>query len=319
MDSAIETPYMWGRSRYPHPGKFLGSGNRCGHNPDNPAWDLFTPPETKKDIPHVMRKLLDGIRAYYSRPELLPTLANLNGKRNADGNPRLNRSEAREAEALVMGAIIHLTEFSTLRVGTPLPNGGFVPRSCAEIATVAGLLDPASTPDEVRPSQRFWRAFRRLKIAGAFEVHRQYEEREDGSKRARPAVKNLNMHFLVAIGRVGYEALKKFRTWCSRKLSGARAEFAEQFPEARDAEIANRHLRDAQGKVGIKTNTRQPARSISLPDSNERREQQRQYNLDMAKYAAELLAEHSGKPESWVMSQVRAKYPPFDDWLKLKQ
>ena len=35
--------------------------------------------------------------------------------------------------------------------------------------------------------------------------------------------------------------------------------------------------------------------------------------------AAELLAEHSGKPESWVMSQVRAKYPPFDDWLKLKQ
>jgi hypothetical protein len=71
--------------------------------------------------------------------------------------------------------------------------------------------------------------------------------------------------------------------------------------------------------VGIKTNTRQPARSISLPDSNERREQQRQYNLDMAKYAAELLAEHSGKPESWVMSQVRAKYPPFDDWLKLKQ
>ncbi|MGY4027832.1 plasmid replication protein repA [Aeromonas rivuli] len=319
MDSAIEAPCMWGRSRYPHPGKFLGSGNRCGHNPDNPAWDLFTPPETKKDIPHVMRKLQEGIRAYYSKPEMLPTLSNLSGKRNADGNPRLNRSEAREAEALIMEAIIQMTDFATLRVGTPLPNGGFVHRSCTEIAAVAGLLDQNAPADKPRPSQRYWRGFRRLKIAGAFDVHLQYEEQEDGSKRGRPAIKNLNMHFLVAIGRVGYEALKKFRTWCSRKLSGVRAAYAEQFPETHDAEIANRHLCDAQGKVGIKTNTRQPARSISLPDSNERREQQRQYNLDMAKYAAELLAEHSGKPESWVMNQVRVKYPPFDEWLKLQQ
>lgn len=317
MDSAIETPYMWGRSRYPHPGKFLGSGNRCGHNPDNPAWNLFSPPETKKDIPHVMRKLLEGVRAYYSKPDTLPTLSNLNGKRNADGNPRLNRSEAREAEALVMGAIIHLTEFSTLRVGTPLPNGGFVPRSCTDIAIVAGLVD-ASTPDEVRPSQRFWRAFRRLKIAGAFEVHRQYEEREDGSKRARPAIKNLNMHFLVAIGRVGYDALKKFRTWCSRKLSGSRAKYVEQFPEARDAEFANRRLREAQWSIGVKTNTRKPVNQPTLPDSNKRREMQRQYNIDMAKYACELLSEHPGK-EAWVQSQVRSKYPPFDEWFKLQE
>ncbi|MEJ6105786.1 plasmid replication protein repA, partial [Aeromonas salmonicida] len=118
---------MWGRSHYPHPGQWLGSGNRCGHRPDAPAWHHFNEPETRKPLPHFIQTLIDKVRDYYAKPSLLPTLANLSGKINKlSGKPRQNRSEAREAESLVMQAILSRTDFASLRVGTPLPDGRFI-------------------------------------------------------------------------------------------------------------------------------------------------------------------------------------------------
>ena len=90
------SPHMWGRAHYPHPGQWLGSGNRCGHRPASPAWHQFSEPETRKPLPHFIQTLIDKVRDYYAKPSLLPTLANLSGKINKlSGKPRQNRSEAR--------------------------------------------------------------------------------------------------------------------------------------------------------------------------------------------------------------------------------
>ena len=155
-------------------------------------------------MPHFIQTLIDKVRDYYAKPSLLPTLANLSGKINKlSGKPRQNRSEAREAESLVMQAILSRTDFASLRVGTPLPNGRFIHRTRVEIATIAGMIDKATG----LPAQRFWRAIRRLKLAGAIDIHQQYETQEDGAIRARPGIKEL-WSFLVygGIEEVAYPA-----------------------------------------------------------------------------------------------------------------
>lgn len=295
----------------PHSAQYIGSGNRCGHDPQKPAWHLYNAKHTEKMIPHVIRKLQEKALSYYDSPKLLPTLANLNGKTNQDGQPRLNRSEAREADALVLCAILSMTEYATLRVGTPLNNGDFIPRSCSEIAKVSGLIR-----EDGDPSQRFWRAFRRLKLAGAFNVHRQYQEMPDGSKRARPAIKNLNFHFLVALGAVGYERLKKFRTWCSNKLKKARATHREEFPTQNDAKHARSRLRMSQLTEGVNTHAFKTKRTKVIADSDENKELRRMFSLEQIEATSELMA--SGMNGADVRAEIKRRFGSFEAWAKAK-
>lgn len=320
MDStqhASARTLTWGRSTYTHPGRFWGTGNRCGHDPAKGEFERYQAPEMKRELPRVMQKLLEGARAYYEAPSTLPTLSNLNGKANADGNPRCNRSEARAAESLVLSAIITHTDFATLRVGTPTQDGGFIHRSCGDLAKVAGLLDAKhSTDDHPEPSQRFWRAFRRLKLAGAFTIHQQYETLADGSKRARNAIKAVSFQFLVALGKVGYEALKKFRTWCSNRLKKSRAKHREQFPEQYDAAKARHHVATKQvSETGIKTHLPKVRRGPrDIPDANSEKEQQRHYSRMVNDYFTHVASNNPGASAAEIRALVRKKYPPYEVW-----
>jgi len=315
MDAAAENaqPLTWGRVPYEHPGKWWGTGNRCGHNPAKGEFERYCQPLKKGRLPATLQALVDGAKAYYTSPGLLPTLANLNGKANADGNPRCNRSEARAAESLVLSAIIQFTEFASLRVGTPLADGGFKHRSCAEIARVAGLLAPGSTPEAPEPSQRFWRAFRRLKLAGAFTVHLQHEVKADGTKRARPAVKLLNPDFLLALGRVGYQKFKEFRDWCSNRIKKARRKHREQHPKAYDAAQARSRL--AMAGSGPRAMQKQRRGKADLPDVDESAEAQRRYNLAMIAYIKEVSDNNPGASYAEIRQLARIKFPPWEEHL----
>lgn len=312
---------MWGRSHYAHPGKWLGTGNRCGHRPDAPAWHQFNEPETRKPLPHFIQTLIDKVRNYYAKPSLLPTLANLSGKLNKlSGKPRQNRSEAREAESLVMQAILSRTDFASLRVGTPLPDGRFIHRTMVEIATIAGMVEDAIDKETKqlvnRPTQRFWRAIRRLKIGGAIDIHKQYETLEDGTIRARPGIKTVNMHFIVALGRISYEKLKAFRTHCSKALKRDSDSHKQQFPDMHDPEIANRRLRDLQREKGIKTNPPSSTdKSPVMHDRDKRKELQRQYSQAQLEFATNLYGQYPGRPETWYSEQLRRAFPSLDDWI----
>ena len=304
---------MWGRSHYAHPGKWLGTGNRCGHRPDAPAWHQFNEPETRKPLPYFIQTLIDKVCDYYAKPSLLPTLANLSGKLNKlSGKPRQNRSEAREAESLVMQAILSRTDFASLRVGTPLPDGRFIHRTMVEIATIAGMMDKATG----LPTQRFWRAIRRLKTGGAIDVHLQYETREDGTMRARPGIKTVNMHFLVALGRISYEKLKAFRTHCSKAMKRDADAHKQQFPDAHDPDVANRRLREQQREKGVKSAPPASAdRSPLLPDPDKRKELQRQYSKAQLEFATNLYGQYPGRTETWYGEQLRQHFPCLDDWI----
>ena len=315
------SPLMWGNAPYPHPGLWLGTGNRCGHRPQSPAWHLFNEPETRRPLPHFIQDLLDKVRDYYTKPSLLPTLANLSGKINKlSGKPRQNRSEAREAESLVMQAILSRTDFASLRVGTPLPDGRFIHRSMLELATLAGMvedtMDKETTQWVKRPTQRFWRAIRRLKVAGAIDVHLQHETRGDGTTRARPGIKTVNMHFLVALGRISYEKLKAFRTRCSKALKRDADAHKAQFPDMHDPEIANRRLREQQREKGVNTPP-PPAADTSpvLGDRDQRKELQRQYSKAQLKFATNLYGQYPGRPETWYAEQLKRHFPSLDDWI----
>lgn len=311
------TAFMWGRTPYPYPGKNLGTGNRCGHNPDKPEFHLFSEPTWFADMPHVIRKLMDAAQAYYDAPlETLPSLANLNGRRNKSGDPRKNRSEARAAEVLVMRAILNLTEFASLRVGTPKGDGGFIPRSCTELARIAGLLKKKESADEDdEPSPRFWRAFRRLRIAGAYDVHLQYEEKPDGSKRARPAIKRINPNFLIALGAVSVEALERFRTHCSNQIKQLRRKYRERFPTASDAAAARKDLRREQGDSGVRTFT---LGNRKLQDHFKKTARD-VYQQEVLAFQAELAKRHPELTPREIGRRAMKEFPVFREWERDRQ
>ena len=193
-----------------------------------------------------------------------------------------------------------------------------------EIATIAGMVEDAIDKETKqlvkRPTQRFWRAIGRLKIGGAIDVHQQYETLEDGTIRARPGIKTVNMHFIVALGRISYEKLKAFRTHCSKALKRDSDSHKQQFPDMHDPEIANRRLREKQREKGIKT-TPSPSveKSPVMHDRDKRRELQRQYSKAQLEFATNLYGQYPGRTETWYGEQLRREFPNLDDWIARKR
>jgi hypothetical protein len=204
---------MWGKCAYSFPGKFLGSGNRCGHDPHRLAAERLALPETKSGFRiKLLTQLIEKVQAYFANPASLPLLAYREGKTNQDGSPRQNRSEAREGHALVMTTIIADLDLKSLRVGNYAPNGEFRPTPFDELARRCGMTKPSKDPAQPKPvaSSRFWRHVSQLKRAGAFTVHEQYEETPDG-KRGRPAIKVVSEKFLQVLGGITKAAMARAR------------------------------------------------------------------------------------------------------------
>ena len=290
---ADRPPMMWGRSSYKHSGAFLGTGNRCGHDPKAPALDKLALPQTKNGYMLKMQQLLvDRAQQYFHTPKTLPILSNLSRKVNRDGTPRQNRSEGREAQCLVLSAILAMTDYCSLRVGTPMPNGSFKPRTMDEIATACGLVKPVKPTDEAPnpdpvPSKRFWRAIAQLKRAAAIEVFEQYEETPDG-KRARPAIKTVSENFLVALGRISFAAFKEFRDTCSRKLRNWRNKWRKAAPGEFDAAKAAEEVRRDQARMGGMTRKPRKNQSPKMPDIDQHTQQLRDHAAHMAEVAAKI-------------------------------
>lgn len=283
------------------PNPYTGTGNRCGHDPLNPDWGRFRR-KTKKRLPDTVQRLIDGVQKYYSDPMVIPTLATLNGKTNLDGSPRQNRSEARESECLILKAVVSMTEYASLRVGTPLDNGDFINRQHAEIAQVSGL-----TREDGRPSKRYWRAFNRLVIAGAFNIFIQYEELPGGRKRARPAIKTVNRHFIVALGIVSYERLKQLRDYASDKLKSRREAWRKANPRKSDAEQARGAL--VRRMFG--------AEKKQAPEAKEVSTLKEQYNKEKIELTCRLADD--GMSPTAAGREVNRQIGTFEAWQRRKQ
>lgn len=215
MPKLGQAALLWGCRPYIHPGENRGSGNRCGHDPEKLAEDRLALPPIKGEYrPSVITKIMKRAVQFFYDPEVMPLIGfHRGGKKNKDGSWRQVRSENREAVALVYNAIAAAVDLASLRVGTYTPSGAFKNLDFDELARRCGLTCLSKDPNDPRPvaNSRFYRAIQWLKKAGAIEIFEQYEEKENGDKRARPAIKTLSAKFLRRLGRITGGELKKAR------------------------------------------------------------------------------------------------------------
>jgi len=146
------------------------TGNRCGHDPSHPR--VFAPPEHHKSRPPILTWVRERLSEYFERPSLIPSL------NAANGSPRQQRSERREACLLVMDAMIHYVDLVKLIVGVPQEDGGVRGIPMKRIAELTGM--------ELR---RVERAMRDLVSAGLVTVHRICEQIEPDRYIGYPAIR----------------------------------------------------------------------------------------------------------------------------------
>ena len=239
MTDAGPQTLNWGRATYPYPGINLGSGNRCGHDPQRMATDRLALPEVSGGHRlEIIKKLLKRAEKYFAEPASVPLLAYLSGKKNRDGSFRQNRSEGREAEGLIMSAVFAALDLKSLRVGSYTARGEFRNLSFDELAQRVGLTREKKDPEnpdiiEHVASSRFWRGVARLKRAGVFEVYEQYEETADGL-RGRPAIKHVSAKFVRLLSGFTQAAFKNVRDKASRNVAKFLASAVQSGVQSRD-------------------------------------------------------------------------------------
>lgn len=320
-------------------GFFLNSGNRCGHDPDSPLFSSWQRPETQKPLPETVQNVINGVKIYYSKPKVMPVLCfATHRKRTKTGKARQNRSEAREAEVLMLMAVYSRTDWASLRVGIPLSNGKFKPLSHLELAKIMeaqeqkdseasdlenGSAVKVSTPakftrqsasGKIRPNTRYWSAFWSLTRAGAWESHKRYHVMENGDKRAKVSIKLLNLDFIVALTGTPYHKLQKLRDYASSAVKKRRQDYTDKNPGHQDQNAAlTKLLSGFYGRVGAtdanlvkKTVKPQSAPRHQLkPKDQEAIERSK----EICAYQVKLAAD--GVSRERILQLVKDRYPDY--------
>ena len=211
-------------------GVVTGAGNRCGHDPAAPRW--FEPPPQHAARPKILLQLQERVRAYFDDPKVLPSL------NAANGSPRQQRSERREACLDLLGALVHYLDLATLRVGIPQADGSTQGLSLAFLAERAGL-----------GRRRAERACRDLRKAGLVTVYPRAQKTEDDRYRSRPAIRGVPEALFQVFGLSKWlqherdKAVKRYRR--HRRRQDATATAADQGRCALNREAARQRAETA--------------------------------------------------------------------------
>jgi hypothetical protein len=209
-------------------GVVTGAGNRCGHDPAAPRW--FEPPPQHAARPKILLQLQERVRAYFDDPKVLPSL------NAANGSPRQQRSERREACLDLLGALVHYLDLATLRVGIPQADGSTQGLSLAFLAERAGL-----------GRRRAERACRDLRKAGLVNIHPRAQKTEDGHYRGQPAIRGVPEALFQVFGLHKWlqherdKAVKRHRR--HRRRQDAAATAAEQGRRALNGDAARQRAK----------------------------------------------------------------------------
>ena len=114
----------------PYTKRHNAGGNFCGHDPQNPDFNLAKPMSSK--APLVIQRLCARLPDYFYNPKLIPTL-NL-----ANGSSKQQRSEARNRDINVLNGLLKFVDLASLRVGIPTKNG-FQPLTVDFLAKHIGM------------------------------------------------------------------------------------------------------------------------------------------------------------------------------------
>lgn len=292
------------------------SGNRCGHNKATPIFTSWQQPSTKKKYPALVELIFSRVESYYRDPKSMPVLAYLDTSRKSKGGFRQNRSERREAQVLMLKAVYSRTSWACLRVGTPCDNGDFKAVQHVEIAEIMNAAGERFLTSDGRPNKRYWSTWHSLEKSGAWESHRIFEVKPDGSKRAKPSIKKVSLDFIVAMTGVTFAMLQDLRTWASKKIKAVRQSWSRANPGAKDKETALTRLWSAKNAAYSKERVRD-IKKAAKPSQPQAKPLPKHAQIDserrkaMCSYQAELFTQNPSCSLEWVKLQVRLKFPDY--------
>ena len=206
------------------------TGNRCGHDPAAPRW--FEPPPQHAARPKILLQLQERVRTYFDDPKVLPSL------NAANGSPRQQRSERREACLDLLGALVHYLDLATLRVGIPQADGSIQGLSLAFLSEKAGL-----------GRRRAERACRDLRKAGLVTIYPRAQPTGDERYRGLPAIRGVPEALFQVFGLhkwLQHERVKAVkRRHRDRRRQEAAATAAEQGRRALNGDAARQRAEAA--------------------------------------------------------------------------
>lgn len=308
---------------------YLGSGNRCGHDPLNPDFETIDFKAAEKSHPITQIQLMYAVQKYYKNPMLLPSLFHVNGTKNKDGRYRANRTCARDAHVQILMAIVSLTDFVTLKVGTPCNNGDFIDRDFGYIAKQVGMLDKSSTQEKPVPNRRFYRAISDFKKSGILRVDQQYRV-EDGEFELKPngtlkpkirasySIKSINQDFLLALGAVTAKKLRAFRDQCSASYAAKREAFKKKNKHHTQSVEARKRLKF---KASIGGSIKEAVNNINLNDRDKKKpisaSDKKAYALARIEINTSLRDKYPDRANDfpWVKKKLEELLPPIEMWL----
>ena len=238
MSIALQTARQQNNFPAHQKGAGLGTGNRCGHNPQKPRVSDVVPVPHHKRLPPVLHETIDKWKAYYVDPSLLPSLRNLPAAKECrlahkenrglkqkkitrTSGGRLvqqNRAEVREAQVQVACALLQHTDLASLRIGNPLPDNGFWSLTLDELHKACGNSLSRSRFDDVI------RLFREGSLLSLTEIKKIDEE---GNWRSHPAVKCWSENMFLALG-ISLKRMRAARQYAYDKQKEYRQKWEEK-------------------------------------------------------------------------------------------
>ena len=170
--------------------------NKWGnHDPENMR--RFTPPGTDKPRPGILLAIIARVAVYLNDPTAIPSL------NAANGSPRQQRSERREACILLLSVILYHMDLKTMRCGVLHADGTFEGIKLADYAKEAGLS--LSRAEE---------AYADLVSAGIVRTYEIAEQLADGTFKGYAAIRTISLPLFLLFGlgvRLGYERKRLYK------------------------------------------------------------------------------------------------------------
>jgi len=253
-------------------------GNFCGHNPLTPSIALPSPAKKGAGgVPRILTALSERLEQYYWRPRyVLPSLD------LANGSPRKQRTERREACIKLLRAILKFTDLASLRVGIPTKTGFM----CLTLDYLTG--------ETGMTQRRVERALRDLKAANLLTVSQPRQLQPDGSWRGLAAVKALSKELFAVFGLK--VALKLEQVKAVKRLKKKVEAWNQEDGQTRTLGDAAR-VRLITGMVGT---SRRSTPGLRKHQSRQDEEYMRAYTA----LCAELMQEHPDWPPDKIRSQA---------------
>ena len=174
------------------------SGNRCGHDPQNPQLSPVRPiSKGPGGLPRILSLAAERAKEWFFHPEKCPPL-------NSNTN-RQTRSERREACQVVIEVLLSRLDLASLCVGCPTPASGFIDIDMKTIVRESGL-----------GRRRCERAIRQFREAGFIKVEQPRHRNEEGKYFGLRAIRVFTAKFFDWLGLTSM--LKKERARASEAL-----------------------------------------------------------------------------------------------------